>query len=91
MQGLNVQFARKTTYREIKTNGYKPGELKSIVATRNIEDRTQGQYSLPGRNFNNFKELRFYNNTKAFRRSPEFIVLTRSDRRSSDFGNRRIC
>lgn len=91
MQGLNIQFVRKTTYREIQSNNFPPGKLESIVATRNIEDRSQGQYSTSDRNFNNFKELRFYNNARACQRKPEFIVLSRSDRPSSDFGNRSAC
>lgn len=88
MQGLNIQFVRKTTYRELQTNSVKPEQLKSVIATRNINGG-QSPYSIPNRNFNNFKDLRRYSNLRADQRRNEFIVLTRSDRKVQDFGNQQ--
>jgi len=76
--------ARKTNNRPIKAKSGVPAkDLSPIIAIRLLEDRNKGQYKLILENgtekfFNNFKELKFFNNLN-LRNKHKHIIIRRED------------
>ena len=73
--------ATKLRNRKLQTNSVSASELETIYAVRTLGDeRKKGQYKLVDegvtRYFNNFKEVRYFNN-KVLRNKHKHIIIVR--------------